>query len=119
MKMIADRKPGVDSLQETGREILKTADDEKKADIEVGLADINSQWVELNELVEARQKQLDDALEASQRFDDLYKEASKKLSELETQVKDDEFDAAKASPEDVQNQLEKLDVSFIFRTDFV
>ena len=117
--MIADRKPGVDSLQETGREILKTADDEKKADIEVGLADINSQWVELNELVEARQKQLDDALEASQRFDDLYKEASKKLSELETQVKDDEFDAAKASPEDVQNQLEKLDVSFIFRTDFV
>lgn len=109
--MIADRKPGVDSLQETGREILKTADDEKKADIEVGLAHINSQWVELNDLVDARQRQLDDALDASQKFDDLYKDAIKKIAQLEAQVKDDEFDAAKASPEDVAEQHEKLDVS--------
>jgi len=112
MKMIADRKPGVDSLQDTGREILKTADDdEKKAEIEVGLTDINSQWTELNELVEARQKQLDAALAASQKFDDLYREASKNVSELEDQVKDDEFDAAKATPEEVKEQLDKLDVS--------
>jgi exonuclease VII small subunit len=113
MKMVADRKPAVESLQETGREVLKTADDDKKPEIEVGLADINSQWVDLNELVEARQKQLDDALEASQKFDDLYKEARKKLSEAETQLKDDEFDAAKASPEDVKEQLDKLEVSYL------
>lgn len=109
--MITDRKPAVESLQDTGREILKTADEDKKAELEVGLADLNSQWVDLNELVEARQKQLDEALEASQKFDDLYKEGSKKLSEAENQLKDDEFDAAKATPEEVKEQLEKLEVS--------
>ncbi|EDO29908.1 predicted protein [Nematostella vectensis] len=108
MKMIADRKPTVESVQETGREILKTADDDKRPEIEIGLADINSQWVDLNELADARQKQLEDALAAAQKFDNLYKDASQKIADTEERLKVEELDAAKAQPDEIKAQLDKL-----------
>ena len=49
-RMIADRAPAVKSLQETGEEVLKSADEETKARIEEGLENVTRQWEELNNM---------------------------------------------------------------------
>lgn len=107
--MVEDRKPNVESVQETGLEVLKSADEDKKADIEIGLADINSQWVELNELVDERRLVLEETLEAANKFDELYKDVIKKIVDCDTHLKSDEF-AIKAKPEEIKEQMAELEV---------
>ena len=108
-KMVADRQPAVESLQNTGQEILKTADGESKADIEVGLADIGSQWTQLNEMLDTRKKELDAAMAAAQRFYDLYKEVTKDIENTDARLKAEEFEL-KAKPDEIAEQVDQLKV---------
>ena len=107
--MIEDRKPNVESVQQTATELLKTADEDKKPDIEIGLADINSQWVELNELVDERRQILEETQEAAIKFDELYRDVTKRIVDCDAQLKSDEF-AVKARPEEIKEQMDKLEV---------
>lgn len=79
-RMVADRAPAVKSLQETGQEILKSADEDSKVPIEQGLADVVFQWKELNAMVNSRKDSLESAMEAAVKYDKLLSHVSSELT---------------------------------------
>lgn len=107
--MIADRAPAVKSLQETGEEVLKAADEDTKAPIEEGLANVTSQWQELNDMVNSRKNALDVAMEAAVKFDGLLADANKKIAAAEEELQAQQL-GQKATPEHIQNEAKKLQV---------
>ena len=107
--MIADRAPAVTSLQETGEEVLKTADDDTKARIEEGLADVARQWGELNDMTDSRKNALDVAMEAAVKFDGQLTDANKKIAAAEEQLQAQQL-GQKAEPEHIQAEAKKLQV---------
>lgn len=108
--MIADRAPAVTSLQETGEEVLKTADDDTKARIEEGLADVTRQWEELNDMTDSRKSALDVAMEAAVKFDGQLADANKRMAAAEEQLQAQQL-GQKAEPEHIQEEAKKLQVS--------
>lgn len=107
--MIADRAPAVKSLQETGEEVLKAADEDAKAPIEEGLANVTSQWQELNDMVNSRKNALDVAMEAAVKFDELLADANKKIAAAEEELQAQQL-GQKATPEHIQDEAKKLQV---------
>ena len=110
--MIADRAPAVKSLQETGEEVLKSADDDTKAPIEEGLANVASQWQELNDMVNSRKEALDVAMEAAVKFDGLLADANKKIAAAEEELQAQQL-GQKATPEDIKEEARKLQVGIV------
>ena len=108
--MIADRAPAVKSLQETGEEVLKSADDDTKARIEEGLADVARQWEELNDMTDSRTNALDVTMEAAVKFDDQFADANKKISAAEEQLHAQQL-GQKAEPEYIQEETKNLQVN--------
>lgn len=108
--MIADRAPAVKSLQETGEEVLKTADEDTKARIEEGLADVTRQWEELNDMTDSRKNALDVAMEAAVKFDGLLADAIKKIAAAEDELQAQQL-GQNAEPEQIQEEAKKLQVS--------
>lgn len=109
-RMIADRAPAVKSLQETGEEVLKTADEDTKARIEEGLADVTRQWEELNDMTDSRKKALDVTMETAVKFDGLLADANKKIAAADEQLQAQQL-GQKAEPEHIQEEAKKLQVS--------
>lgn len=107
--MIADRAPAVASLQETGEEVLKAAEEDTKAPIEEGLAKVTSQWQELNDLVNTRKSALDVAMEASVKFGGLLAAANQKIGAAEEELQGQRL-GQKAAPEGIQEEANKLQV---------
>lgn len=107
--MIADRAPAVKSLQETGEEVLKTADDDTKARIEEGLADVTRQWEELNDMTDSRKNALDVAMEVAVKFDGLLADANKKIAAAEEELQAQQL-GQKAEPEHIKEEAKKLQV---------
>lgn len=107
--MIADRAPAVKSLQETGEEVLKTADDDTKARIEEGLADVTRQWEELNDMTDTRKNALDVTMEAAVKFDGQLADADKKIATADEQLQAQQL-GQKAEPEHIQEDAKKLQV---------
>lgn len=108
--MIADRAPAVKSLQETGEEVLKTADDDTKVRIEEGLADVTRQWQELNDMTDSRANALDVAMEAAVKFDEQLADGNKKIAAAEEQLQARQL-GQKAEPEYVQEEAKTLQVN--------
>ena len=109
--MIADRAPAVKSLQDTGEEVLKSADEETKARIEEGLENVRRQWEELNNMTDARKNALDVAMEAAVRFDGLLGDANRKIAAAEDELQAQQL-GQKADPESIQEEAKKLQVGF-------
>lgn len=109
-RMIADRAPAVQNLQETGEEVLKTADEDTKGPIEEGLANVTTQWQELNDMVNSRKNSLDVAMEAAVKFDGLLADANKKIAAAEEDLQAQQL-GQKATPEDIEDEAKKLQVS--------
>ena len=118
--MIAERAPAVKSLQETGEEVLKTADDDTKARIEEGLADVTRQWQELNDMTDSRTNALDVAMEAAVKFDEQLADANKKIAAAEEQLQAQQL-GRKAEPEHIQEETKNLQVNitYFLRVEFV
>lgn len=107
--MIADRAPAVASLQETGEEVLKAADEDTKAPTEEGLRKVTSQWQELNDLVNTRKSALDVAMEASIKFGGLLADANQKIAAAQEELQGQQL-GQKAAPEEIQVEANKLQV---------
>lgn len=118
--MIAERAPAVKSLQETGEEVLKTADDDTKARIEEGLVDVTRQWQELNDMTDSRTNALDVAMEAAVKFDEQLADANKKIAAAEEQLQAQQL-GQKAEPEHIQEETKNLQVNitWFLRVEFV
>ena len=111
-RMIADRAPAVKSLQETGEEVLKSADEDTKARIQEGLENVSRQWEELNDMTDTRKKSLDVTMEASVRFDGLLADANKKLAAVEEKLQAQQL-GQKAESEYIQEEAKKLQVGLV------
>ena len=98
------------SLQETGEEVLKTADEDTKARIEEGLADVTRQWEELNDMTDSRKNALDVAMEAAVKFDGLLADANNKIAAAEDELQAQQL-GQNAEPEQIQEEAKKLQVS--------
>ena len=85
--MIKEREGTLNSVRATAEELLKTAEPEKKQEIEEQLNDINEQWTELTGLVTKRGEQLQEVLEVSQKFNDLNKELTDQLRKTDKKAK--------------------------------
>ena len=107
--MIADRAPAVTSLQETGEEVLKAADEDTKAPTEEGLKKVTSQWQELNDLVNTRKSALDVAMEASIKFGGQLADANQKIAAAQEELQGQQL-GQKAAPEEIQVEANKLQV---------
>ena len=107
--MIADRAPAVKSLQETGEEVLKAADEDTKGPIEEGLASVTSQWQELNDMVNTRNSALNVAMETAVKFGGLLTDANKKIAAANEELQALQL-GQKASPEHIQEEANKLEV---------
>ena len=99
------------SLQETGEEVLKSADEDTKARIQEGLADVTRQWEELNDMNDTRKNALNVAMEAAVKFDGLLSDANKKLAAAEEELQAQQL-GQKAEPEHIQEEAKKLQVSY-------
>ena len=107
--MIVDRAPAVDSLRETGQELLNTADEDSRARIEQGLSEVSSLWQQLSDMVESRRKALEDAMKAGVQFDDVYSDGNNRIAALELELQSEELQRM-AAPEFIQDQVEILKV---------
>lgn len=107
--MIADRAPAVASLEETGEEVLKAADEDTKASTEEGLKKVTSQWQELNDLVNTRKRALDVAMEASIKFGGLLADANQKIAAAQEKLQGQQL-GQKTAPEQIQEEANKLQV---------
>ena len=95
-------------MQATADELLKTADPDKKQEIEDQMHDINSQWEELTGLVAKRGDQLQEVLEISQKFSDLNKELTDSLRKTDKKAKAGKFSEVKAKPEEIKEQINEF-----------
>ena len=108
-RMIADRAPAVKSLQETGEEVLKSADEETKARIEEGLENVTRQWEELNNMTDTRKNALDAAMEAAVSFDALLNDANKKITAAEEELQAQQL-GQKVEPASILEEAKTLQV---------
>lgn len=108
-RMIADRAPAVKSLQETGEEVLKSADEETKARIEEGLENVTRQWEELNNMTDTRKNALDAAMEAAVSFDALLNDANKKITAAEEELQAQQL-GQKVEPATILEEAKTLQV---------
>lgn len=108
-RMIADRAPAVKSLQETGEEVLKSADEETKARIEEGLENVTRQWEELNNMTDTRKNALDAAMEAAVSFDALLNDANKKITAAEGELQAQQL-GQKVEPAAILEEAKALQV---------
>ena len=99
------------SLQDTGEEVLKSADEDTKARIQEGLENVTRQWEELNDMTDARKNALDVAMEAAVRFDGLLGDANTKIAAAEEELQAQQL-GQKAEPECIQEEAKKLQVGF-------
>lgn len=106
--MIKEREGTLKSVQATADDLLKTADPDKKQEIEEQMADINSQWEELRGLVGKRGDQLQDVLKISQQFNDVNKELTDSLRKIDKRAKAEKFSEVKAKPEEIKEQIDEF-----------
>lgn len=107
--MVADRAPAVKSLEETGEELLKSADEDSKVPIEQGLSDVVFQWKELNEMVNSRKDSLESAMEAAVKYDKLLSHASNELTTTTETLQAQKL-GQKATCEALNDEATKLEV---------
>ena len=107
--MMKEREGTLQSVQATAKELLKTADHDKKQEIEEQTQDINVQWEELAGLVAKRGDQLQEVLEVSQRFNDLNKELTDLLRKTDKKAKAEKFSEVKAKPEEITEQIQEFE----------
>lgn len=109
VRMIKEREGTLNSVQTTAEELLKTADPDKKQEIEEQMEDINDQWKELVGLVTERGGQLQEALEISQKFNDLNKELTDRLRKVDKKAKAEKFSEIKAKPDEIKEQIKEFE----------
>lgn len=107
--MIKEREGTLQSVRATAEELLKTADPDKKQEIEEQMQDIGVQWEELEGLVRKRGDELQEVLEISQRFNDLNKELTDRLRKADKKAKAEKFAEVKAKPDEIKEQMQEFE----------
>lgn len=104
-----EREGTLQSVQATAEELVKTADHDKKQEIEEQTHDINVQWEELAGLVAKRGDQLQGVIEISQKFNDLNKELTDLLRKTDKKAKAEKFSEVKAKPDEIKEQIQEFE----------
>ena len=110
--MFDERDPSVQSLQKSGKELIKsTPEADKRAEIQEDLDKVTKQWTLLNNFVKLRREKLDEALGVSEKFATECEDAIKKIDELEKKIESEEWIPLE-EPNKIEEQKDNFQVQF-------
>ena len=70
MRMLDDRLPSIDSVQNIGDELTSQAAEAEKQQVEAQLSDLNARWNTIIEQADERQAALDDTIQVAKQYHD-------------------------------------------------